>query len=96
MVGFGIRRLRSMSNRAVSRETRWDRVEGGRVPSGWGNIQKPDIVDNFVHFFYEKIQFAGSRRPGRGDHRNWATDVPEHVMPPEQEQEDTYQPGDTR
>ncbi len=96
MVGFGIRRLRSLSNRSVSRETRWDRVEGGRVPSGWGNIQKPDVVDNFVHFFYEKIQFAGSRRPGRGDHRNWATDVPEHVIPPEQEQEDTYQPGDTR
>ncbi|MGQ0606836.1 MAG: hydrogenase expression protein HypE [Chloroflexota bacterium] len=96
MVGFGIRRLRSLSNRSVSRETRWDRVDGGRVPSGWGSIQKPDIVDNVVHFFYEKIQFSGGRRPGRGDRRNWGTDVPEHVRPPKEEREDTYQPGESR
>ncbi|MCV0403718.1 MAG: hydrogenase expression protein HypE [Chloroflexi bacterium] len=82
-VGFGIRRLRSLSNRALSREPRWDRVYDGEVPSGWGKIQKPDVVDDVVHFFYEKIQFNGSRRPGRSDGRNWATDVPEHVPRPE-------------
>ncbi len=84
-VGFGIRRLRSLSNRALSREVRWDRDYDGKVPSGWGNIQKPDVVDTFIHFFYEKIQFAGSRRPGRGDRRSYATDVPEHVQAPDVE-----------
>ena len=82
-VGFGIRRLRSLSNRALSREPRWDRVYDGEVPSGWGRIQKPDVVDDVVHFFYEKIQFHGGRRPGRGDRRDWGTDVPEHVPRPE-------------
>jgi hydrogenase small subunit len=74
-VGFGIRRLRSLSNRNLNREGRWDRYYDGEVPSGWGQVQKPDLVDKVMHYFYEKIQFFGVREPGRPDRRAWGTDV---------------------
>jgi hydrogenase small subunit len=76
-LGFGMRRLRALSNHNVSRETRWDAVAGGEVPSGWGEIEKPSLLDKTVHFFYEKLQFSGDKRkPGRDDSRKYFMDMP--------------------
>ena len=77
--GVGIRRLRALSNHALSREVRWDALNAGEAPSGWGDIEKPNAFDKTVHFFYEKLQFRGSRRPGREDNRYWPTDPPERL-----------------
>jgi hydrogenase small subunit len=75
-LGFGMRRLRSMTNKFANREPRWDYVTRGSVPSGWGKVEEPATVEKAMHFFYEKMQFSGSRKPGReGDNRTYATDV---------------------
>ncbi len=75
-LGFGIRRLRALSNYDRNREVRWDTVYDGTVPSGWGDVGKPGPLDRTVHYFYEKLQFMGSKKPGRDDHRDYATDLP--------------------
>ncbi|MGI8824841.1 MAG: hydrogenase expression protein HypE [Chloroflexota bacterium] len=75
-VGFGIRRLRAISNHDRNREVRWDKAPGGVVPSGWGDVRKPGALDKSVHFFYEKLQFMGSKRPGRNDKHRYSTDLP--------------------
>jgi hydrogenase small subunit len=76
-LGFGIRRLRALSNHDRNRETRWDAVAGGEVPSGWGEIDKPGLLDKTMHFFYEKLQFSGNKRkPGRDDSRKYFMDMP--------------------
>lgn len=76
VVGFGMRRLRALSNHDRNRETRWDEVYDGKVPSGWGEVRKPGPLDKTVHYFYEKLQFMGARKPGRDDSRDWGTDTP--------------------
>jgi hydrogenase small subunit len=76
-VGFGIRRLRALSNHNANREVRWDELYGGEVPSGWGEVEKRGPVDKVVHFFYEKLQFSGDKKkPGRDDSERWHTDMP--------------------
>ncbi len=75
-VGFGMRRLRAMSNHNLNREVRWDAVNKGEVPSGWGQVPQLSAVERTVHFFYEKWQFRGSKKPGRDDGRTYATDLP--------------------
>jgi len=75
-VGFGIRRLRALSNHDRNREVRWDKTPSKAVPSGWGDVPPPGPLDKSVHFFYEKLQFMGSKRPGRNDGRTYATDLP--------------------
>jgi hydrogenase small subunit len=75
-IGFGMRRLRGMTNRSVNRETRWDDVDGGQVPSGWGHVGEPGPVEKVMHFFYEKMQFTGGKRPGRDNSPPCSTDVP--------------------
>ena len=36
----------------------------GHVPSGWGHVKKPNVLDNIVHYAYEKMQFSDSPKPG--------------------------------
>lgn len=75
-VGFGIRRLRAISNHDRNREVRWDKNPGKDSPSGWGDVRTPGAVDKTVHFFYEKLQFMGAKRPGRNDQHHYSTDLP--------------------
>jgi hydrogenase small subunit len=76
-LGFGIRRLRSLSNHDRNREVRWDELYGGEVPSGWGDVEKPGPFKKTVKFFYEKLQFSGDKKkPGRDDSHRWHTDMP--------------------
>lgn len=75
-VGFGIRRLRAISNHDRNREVRWDKTDSKTVPSGWADVSPPGVVDKTVHFFYEKLQYMGSKRPGRNDGHRYSTDLP--------------------
>jgi hydrogenase small subunit len=66
VVGGGIRRLRHISQRDRNREPLWDKQ--GAVPSGWARHQaEPTLAGKAMHFFYEKLQYAGGERPGRQD-----------------------------
>jgi hypothetical protein len=72
-----MRRLRALSNHDRNREVRWDSVYEGQVPSGWGEVKKPGVLDKTMHFFYEKLQFSGTKKkPGRDDSDRWHTDIP--------------------
>ena len=62
-VGAVVRRLRRLSNREGNREHRWDVLKD--VPSGWAHVPPSSLMDRTIHFFYERWQQMGSRRPGR-------------------------------
>ena len=76
-VGAVVRRLRRMSNREVNREHRWDVL--GEVPSGWAHPRAQTMMDRTIHYFYERWQMMGARRPGRRpgeEERLWGVDRP--------------------
>ncbi len=93
-IGSVVRRLRRLSNREANREARWDHLQD--VPSGWGHVKAQNTIDRTIHFFYERWQQMGSRRPGRrpGEtDRFWGVDRPgikgdyhddSATMPPEE------------
>lgn len=58
--GSVVRNLRKLTNKFQNRETRWD--ETGHVPSGWGHVDEPNVVEKAIHYFYEKFQKSGSSR----------------------------------
>ncbi len=58
-VGSFIRPLRRITQRRNNLESRWRK--SGEVPSGWGHVSAPRLVDKTVHFFYEMIQYSGTR-----------------------------------
>jgi hydrogenase small subunit len=66
-LGSLVRRLRTLSNENLNRETRWD-VAGG-VPTGWSHVRKPSAFRRTVNFFYKLWQFWGADKPGREDNR---------------------------
>jgi hydrogenase small subunit len=62
LYGSFIRVLRRMTERERNREKRWK----DHVPSGWA--LQPDYTSTtheIVEFFYDKLQYMGSVRPGR-------------------------------
>ncbi|MGI8912847.1 MAG: hydrogenase expression protein HypE [Chloroflexota bacterium] len=61
--GSFVRPLRRLTMRFHNRETRWDRRKV--VPSGWGNVTEPGVLEKGVHFFYEKLQHFGTEQAGR-------------------------------
>ena len=63
VTGAFVRPLRRLSMRFQNREARWDRT--GRVPSGWGHVKEPSIMERAIHFLYDKWQFRTAERPGR-------------------------------
>jgi hydrogenase small subunit len=76
-VGMVIRRLRRLSNREANREERWDLWN--HVPSGWGHVPRRSMFDRTAHFFYEKWQHFGSKKPGRppgSEEWLWGADRP--------------------
>ena len=58
-----IRPLRRLSMRYQNRETRWDQT--GRVPSGWGHVKEPSVMEKALHYLYDKWQWRSAERPGR-------------------------------
>lgn len=64
--GLLIRNLRNISQSFHNKTPRWlDK----KVPSGWGHVEKPSTFENITHFFYEKLQFSNSPKPGTGTKR---------------------------
>lgn len=60
--GFFIRNLRRFSMEYANKTNRWKKT--GDVASGWGHVGNPGMVKQIAHYFYEKLQFNGSVRPG--------------------------------
>jgi hydrogenase small subunit len=60
--GFFIRNLRRFSMMYGNRSKRW--IKDGHVPSGWGRVDDISTLQKVGHYFYEKIQFYGSIKPG--------------------------------
>jgi hydrogenase small subunit len=63
IVGSFIRPLRRMTQKARNRSPNW---KGKPVPSGWGKVDSPNVINRVNDFFYEKLQYAGSKKPGEG------------------------------
>lgn len=62
MLGAVMRRLRRISQRDRNRTIRWD--ETGRVPTGWGQVGEPTVLERLVKRVYSAMQYRGSVRPG--------------------------------
>ncbi len=60
--GFIIRTLRRHTQFFQNRSRRW--AEEGKVPNSWGHVREPNAIDRVGHFFYQKIQARGGKRPG--------------------------------
>ncbi|HET9495765.1 MAG TPA: hydrogenase expression protein HypE [Chloroflexia bacterium] len=63
VVGSFVRPLRRMTMQYQNREPLWDKNE--HVPSGWGHVPEPGPIKQAAHYFYEKLQFLNSEKPGR-------------------------------
>ena len=75
--GFLIRRLRRITQNFNNLENRW--VWKGEVPSGWGDVPNPGLLERGIHYLYEKWQFVGGHRPGRegDDPKYWGSKRPD-------------------
>lgn len=60
--GYFIRNLRRFSMMYANRSNAWNK--NNEVPSGWGYVEKPSTLQKVAHYFYSKIQFNDSVRPG--------------------------------
>lgn len=46
----------------ANRSVIWNR--NNHVPSGWGHVEEASTLQKVSHYFYSKIQFHNSVRPG--------------------------------
>ena len=46
----------------ANRSVVWNR--NNHVPSGWGHVDEATTLQKVAHYFYNKIQFMHSVRPG--------------------------------
>lgn len=68
LTGSFIRPLRRISQRRGNQTARWKK--SGEVPSGWGHVEMPGIFARATHYFYSKLQYAGSKfTPGSAEQR---------------------------
>lgn len=66
VVGGIMRPLRAITNRRRNRSSRW--LESGKVPSGWGHVEREGLVDRSMSAFYKKLQFWNTRfSPGSAE-----------------------------
>ena len=64
--GLLIRNLRSISQNFQNKSNRW---HDKKVPTGWGHVKGLSIGEKVTHYFYEKLQFSDSPKPGTGTQR---------------------------
>ncbi|CAN5371063.1 hydrogenase small subunit [soil metagenome] len=60
--GTLVRNLREMTMAYHNKTHKW--IEDGQVPSGWGHIGQPSLLDKITHYAYQKLQYKGSHKPG--------------------------------
>lgn len=58
LLGSFIRPLRQISQRKANLSNRWAKT--GHIPSGWGHVEPPGAMMKAAHYFYRKLQSAGS------------------------------------
>ena len=58
IVGSFIRPLRRVSQRKANLTNRWMKTD--HIPSGWGHVEAPNALVKTAHYFYRKLQTAGS------------------------------------
>lgn len=46
----------------ANRTNLWNK--NNHVPSGWGHVEESSNFQKVAHYFYSKMQFANSVRPG--------------------------------
>ena len=61
-IGYFIRNLRRFSMMYANRTMLWNK--NNHVPSGWGHVEEASALQKVTHYFYSKIQFHKSVRPG--------------------------------
>jgi len=59
VTGSFIRPLRRISQNKANMSNRWNKT--GHIPSGWGHVDAPGALTKGMHYFYRKLQSAGSR-----------------------------------
>jgi hydrogenase small subunit len=59
--GLLIRNLRGITQSFHNKSARW---KNGNVPSGWAHVEKPGLAARVTHYFYEKLQFSNTPKPG--------------------------------
>lgn len=59
LLGSFIRPLRQISLRKANMTRRWNRT--GKIPSGWGHVEKPGLLMKTAHYFYDKLKHTGTR-----------------------------------
>lgn len=59
--GTFVSTLRRLSQRQANLTDRWKQTG---VPSGWGEVAPQTVADKVYSFFYEKVQYWGSHKPG--------------------------------
>ena len=62
--GFVVGTLRRMTQKKLNLTSRWEKNK--QVPSGWGHVDKLSLLEKISGFFYEKLQFRNSPKPGKG------------------------------
>ena len=60
--------LRKMTQNYQNRTTKWNK--DGKVPSGWGHVEEPNLLEKVAHFAYQKLQFWNSPKPKESTHGN--------------------------
>ncbi len=62
VTGSLVGNLRKMTQASQNRTKKWNKE--GKVPSGWGHVAEPNMLEKVTHFAYEKLQFKNSPKPG--------------------------------
>lgn len=65
VVGSFIRPLRRISQTKGNLTNRWK--DTGHIPSGWGHVEAPGSLMKGAHYFYRKLQSAGSNFASGGN-----------------------------
>ena len=60
--GTVIGTLRRLSQRQANMTPRWKKQ--GSIPSGWAQVEALSPIDRAFSYFYEKVQYLGSQKPG--------------------------------
>ena len=68
VTGSIVGNLRKMTQNYQNRTAKWNR--DGKVPSGWGHVEEPNLLEKVAHFAYEKLQFWNSPKPKESTHGN--------------------------
>ncbi len=88
LTGSFIRPLRRFSQRNRNLTARWRKQ--GDVPSGWGHVKPAGGLSRAMHYFYERIQYAGTRfSPGSNRQRKLQASAHAYIREAEDKLRDT-------